>query len=282
MKKIFTLVLIGASSISFSQFDFNPKDLLKVLSGTMESDRPGQALNARTCGILTAQIQTGGNFQRWNVGPDNSMNIFSTPTQIRFGLFPKFEINTSFSFVNVNQSTFIGPITTSGFPSPNLGARYTVLEGDGLRPFVGVQASMSFPSSRGTYQQPQLGSSFYLITSNRFDKFSVNTNVGAVFGGGGSGQVAVPYVFNLGFSLNDKWGAFIEAFGSLRNPTLAVDGGFSFLALPTLQLDAFGGWFASSAVSNNFFVELGLTWKYSFLEMIAKKKLNEMLGGGKK
>jgi hypothetical protein len=284
MKKIvlaFALIF-GGLNVS-AQFDFNPKDLLKILGGGMESDRPGQALNAKTCGILTAQIQTGGSYFSWNLGLDTPGKNFSTPTQIRLGLSPNFELNTSFSFVHNSVMGFWGPSKTNGFPSPHLGARYSFLKGDRWKPFMALQANMSFPSSRGTYQQPKMGSSFYLITSNRFDILSINTNVGAFFGGSGIGadQVSIPYVLNLGFSLSKKWSAFGEVYGELRSQSWALDGGVGFLVLPTLQLDLLGGWNASFFTNNNLFVELGVTWKYSFLQMIAKKKIDQMLGGMK-
>ena len=274
MKKLilyFCLCLLSFST--FGQLEFDKDEFLKNVIGTIESDRPGQALNATTCGVLAFQIQTGFNYTRLiNPFGGNSRNQ-SVPTNVRFGLSDVWELNTSFSFQNQNLYNGLDhPINSNGFPSPNIGIRAAFLKGENWKPFLAIQANLSVPSSRGTFMQPKFGSSFYLVTSNRFEHISVNTTVGVLFGGNGGGISDYPYVLNIGTMITKKIGTFVEAFGSMNNQTLNVDGGFSFLATSNLQLDIFGGWLEGK----NWFAEAGISWRLSLFQRALKKNISNL------
>ncbi|MEO9531672.1 MAG: hypothetical protein ABJG68_12905 [Crocinitomicaceae bacterium] len=274
MKRITLLFVCCFPFLSNAQFDFNPDDLTKLLDGSIESDRPGQAMNPRSCGIMTIQLQTGGSFARSTFNPNGHINSFSTPTQLKLGLTGNLELNTSFSYIYSDYDDGFFEYQFGGFPSPSINLRYTVLNGDKWKPYLGIQAGFTPSSSRGNFQQPQFGSSYFLLTSNRFDKLSVNTNFGVSFSGFGLGAdtYVLPYVVNLGYAINSKWSVFAEAFGEARSSSLNIDGGVAYGLNSSLQLDAFGGWLGG----NSWFAEIGLTWKYSFLKAMAKKKINEL------
>jgi hypothetical protein len=280
MRIIALFIIAFTPLLSNAQFDFNPDDLVEMLGGTMETDRPGQAMNPRSCGIMTLQLQTGGSFARSTFDPNTSTNSISIPTQLKLGLTAKLEFNSSFSFLHSTYQVDSLKQKFNGFPSPSFNLRYTILSGNRWKPYIGIQAGFSPSSTRGTIMQPNFGSSYHLLTSNRFENISINTNIGLSYGGYGNGDLSfysIPYVFNLGYTINSKWSAFAEAFGNLRGTSLALDGGFAYAPSSTLQLDAYGGWLGG----NSWFAEIGVTWKYSFLKALAKKKINEILGGAK-
>ena len=66
MKKIIIIfVFLGAVVLpAKAQFDIKPADILTMLAGYLNSDRPGKAINPKTAGILAFQIQTGLNFEK--------------------------------------------------------------------------------------------------------------------------------------------------------------------------------------------------------------------------
>lgn len=165
--------------------------------------------------------------------------------------------------------------TASGFRSPDIGIRYAFLDGEGWKPSMALQASMSIPSSRGDYQQSNLGSSYYLITSNSFDVLSVNSTFGMVFPGNGASDPSFPWVLNFGFGLGDKWSTFVEGFGEFTNLTISADAGIAYTPISSLQLDLFGGMYNLDNNTESWFAELGVSYNFSFAKMYAKKKANE-------
>jgi len=277
MKKFCLGIALVAFSLGHAQkLDVN--GFIDALGGSINSDRPGQCLNAQTAGAMTVQLQSGFNFSRYQInlgstflGNHNRINI---PVDIRFGLLPKLELNTSFSYTHRSYSENLMIPSRSGFPSPNLGARYEVLRGDGIKPQLALQANLSFLSHNGTFQQNNFGSSFYAITSNRFNNFTVNTNLGMVFTGSGNNSPIYTYVLNFGYNVSDKLGVFVEGFGRFNNFSYSLDAGMAYLVNNNLQIDAFGGWLGD----RDWFAEVGVSWRYNFLKAMAKKKINGFLG----
>jgi len=284
MNKLLVFILLSFLGNNFihAQFNFDPAGLIDQLGGDLNTDRPGQALNSKTCGMLAFQIQTGLNFEKNVVGIDNSRSGYFVPTNLRFGLTNKIELNTSFYYKSEKSITIAGPVNSKGFPSPEIGMRYAFMSGERWKPSMALQSNMRFASKKGTYTQSKLGSSFFLATSNEFHKISLNTNLGIIFSGDGLLKPNYSYVLNLGFALSDKWGAFIEGFGlfnSLQNTTnkgLKGDAGFSFRPIKYLQFDLFGGWLAELNSNEHWFIEGGVSWKFSFLKYMAKKKYEQI------
>jgi hypothetical protein len=284
MNKIFVIILLSflGNKLVYSQFNFDPAGLIDQLGGDLNTDRPGQALNAKTCGMLAFQIQTGLNYENFVAGIDNSASTYFVPTNLRFGITNKIELNTSFYYLSSNSVTLAGPNKTNGFTSPEIGIRYAFMKGERWKPSMALQSNMSFSSKKGAFQQDKLGSSFYLATSNSFRKISLNTNLGIAFLGDGELKPNYSYVLNLGFKLSDKWGAFVEGFGLLNslqnddNRGLKGDAGFSFAPIKYLQFDVFGGWLAELSSNEHWFIEAGVSWKFSFIKYMAKKKYEQI------
>lgn len=272
MKKFLLIFCLSLGSLSFAQFEFDKDLLLKNLIGTIESDRPGQALNATTCGILAIQVQSGFNYTNLDFPLAGTSKNMSVPTNIRFGISKMWELNTSFSYQNENLDFGFGQVTIDGFPSPEIGLRCAFLKGNKWKPFLALQANMRLPSNKGAYTQSQMGSSFYLVTSNRFEHISVNATVGMLYNGFGGNAPNYPYVLNIGSMLTDNLGAFVEVFGNFNTDGIALDGGFSYLIGNNFQLDLFGGWLGDTS----WFGEIGFSWRYSFFQNIMKKGMSNL------
>ena len=280
MKRTIVFFILALSlSNSHAQFDIDPGAIIDGLIGNIESDRPGQALNAKTAGLGAIQIQTGFNYRRLTGVSDWNMINYLVPTTLRFSFTKKWELNTSFSYNNNRWNTIAGPNETSGFLSPDIGVRYAFLKGDGWKPYLALQSNLSILSHKGDYQQQNFGSSFYLVTSNRFESMSVNTNFGLVFGGSGSGTPTYPWVLNFGWMLGDKVGTFVEGFGEFSTQILSWDAGFSYVPFSDLQIDLFGGMMNVVNQQNLWFAEIGLSYRFSLFKVIAKKKASEMMNG---
>lgn len=278
MKKIL-FALLFTPFVGIAQFDIDPNKFIDKMVGTVESDRPGQALNATTCGIAAIQIQTGFNYESVNNDKISKYSHYYVPTSLRFGFTKKWELNTSFYYLNSSFMDTLVDFNAKGFLSPEIGIRYALMVGDGWKPYLALQANTSILSHRGDYQQQTWGSSFYLVTSNRFSKMSVNTNFGLVFPGDGATQPTYPWVLNLGWMLGKKVGTFIEGFGEFKSMTVSFDAGFSYVPISDLQIDLFGGMKNLTNETNRWFAEIGFTYRLSIFKIIAKKKAKEFMGG---
>lgn len=263
------------------QFEFDTDKFIDGLVGGIKSDRPGKAINPRTCGFMTLQIQAGFNYEDFSSDWYTS-NSFGTPIDIKLGLSQNLELNTSLYYLNYrNEILPSGPEWQGkGMLSPQLAIRYTVVQGTGWKPTLGLQAGMVFGSSKGDFQQPQMGSTFILATSNKFSRFSLNTNIGVNFIGDGNKNPLFPYVANLNFNLGEKASFYIEGFGNLNTPTLNGDGGFAFKLGKDFVLDIAGGWLGGTNPDPHWFTEVGFTYRFSALRYFAKKKASQFMNKG--
>lgn len=281
MKK-FLLLSLGWMTFCqgiYSQFKPDPKELLGLLNQPLQSDRPGQALNAKTCGLLALQIQTGFHYEKFSVEDAFDRTDLLVPTTVRFGLLPKLELNSNFYYVD-RTSDYIYNDTTelrTGFRNSEIGLRYSFMKGENWKPILAVQTNFILPRKNGDWENKSIGYSIYLVSSQRFDKFSINTNLGIkshpqpIVDTG----ISFPYVLNFGFNLSQKLTCFVEGFGDLSGPSLYGDAGFAYTIGNYLQFDVFGGWLGETGPHPYWFVEAGITWRFSFIDAIAKKKMKE-------
>jgi hypothetical protein len=277
MKKVLLFLAFGLFlGRSQAQFDMNPLDIVDMLVGEIDSDRPGQALSPTSCGILAIQLQTGFNYESRNSSIINQYSSYYVPTSLRIGLTKKWEINTNFFYKKIAISDTLANSQSNGFLSPEIGIRYAFLQGGRWKPHLALQSNLSILSHKGDFQQQQFGSSFYLASRNQFKKMSLNTNFGIRFAGDSNLEPLFPWVFNLGFKLGDKWSAFVEGFGEFRNLTVNTDAGISYQAFSNLKFDVFGGMLNLENFRNGWFVEGGVSYRFSFLKIVAKKKMGQM------
>lgn len=71
----------------------------------------------------------------------------------------------------------------------------------------------------------------------------------------------------MGYKLTEKWGTYIEYFGfvpaSKDGPNKSFfDGGFTYLVNDDLQLDARAGIGAFNGESPDYFVGIGMSWRF--------------------
>lgn len=274
--KILLLILSVSGFTAKSQVDINPGEFMAMLSGNMNSDRPGQAITPFTAGILAFQIQTGVNYDKFRI-PDYNERGISSFTTVRLGLTTKFELNTSFEYDNVQIIGFAGiPFIAKGFKSPDIGFRYMIYRGKQWVPTVALQSNLSFKSNKGDFTQSRIGSSFYIATSNELGRLSITSNVGMRYSGDGLQEPEFLYALNLGVTISSKLSAFIEGFGSISDEKLYGDMGFAYRPMSYLQFDVLGGWMGGLDFDvPDWFVEAGVTWKLSVIKMIAKKKMKK-------
>ena len=251
MKHILPLVLmIMSTQIAFAQF-----------AKTIGSDRPGIAIGAYAVGKNVFQVQTGFNYNEME-----QANIFGSNTWIfnsvfRYGIIEHLEVNGVIDFRADETLTVTGTENQFGVSNTQIGLRYNLLEGKGAIPAIGLQGRLLLKAQSEDYRRENLGTSFILATGNNItDWLSLTTNWGLEWSGNDGDPISI-YVINTSFSITDKWGTFIEVFGSFNSFDANYDAGFSFLVNNDLQLDVSGGWQGQNEFID-FFVDFGLSCRW--------------------
>lgn len=271
MRKVFTVYLFFQIIPGFSRSGSIPEDSIRVVSGEMKSDRPGHVTCAQTCGFHVLQVQSGFRFQRYTYSPfpnDQSYTHHTIiPASIKFGLTNTLELNVNYTnyrtkwYDQWTDATYIG----KGSPGPIAGIRYTFLKGHKWVPALALQAGIR-------YKSPKIdlgfGSEFILATRSDFGKLDVSTSIGLVWWGWDTWQYHkvpnyIPYAVKVSYDFGKVTG-FIESFGDLTWPDLAIDGGIAVTIGRDLVLDFSGGCAEGIVISEYWFAEAGFTYRYNF------------------
>lgn len=200
----------------------------------LASDRPGQALSVNTVGKNVFQNQTGVDFFE-------STSYFYPSSFFRYGLSEKFELNTGF--------ILSGEKFASDLASFTIGARYLLSTIDSNSK-SSLQLSYDFGAENKNTQLT------YIFGSSLAKNISYTLNLGINVNDDFHTNNAL-YVFNVAYSLNNKMGFFLEAFGTFLNNTdqINFDTGFYYLVNNNFQLDALIG------ENEGLFIGAGFTWR---------------------
>ncbi len=228
---------------------------------TISSDRPGQANSPYTAGKNVFQNQTGIDFAGGSSDILRSQSLIPN-TYFRYGLTKQFELNSYWEFRNDSYSTDSLTSKQNGISYTSLGTRINILEAKDHSPALGFLFLVGLPLFSNNYTASYMASRFIVIVSQPLGKkFNLNTNLGAVY----TGNSAEPdwiYVINLAYSINQKWGAFMENYGNYNSVLFENrwDAGFAYLATNDLQLDFYGGLGYNNG-NLDYFASLGFSFR---------------------
>lgn len=114
----------------------------------------------------------------------------------------------------------------------------------GLMPFVAIPITPGDFSGDGVTAGGR-----FVWAVDATDWLAISGNLGAMMHGLGGVDADLESELlaslSLGFGLTDRLGIFLEGFASFfleGDPVPSIDGGFTFLVTPTIQLDAYAGW----------------------------------------
>ncbi|MEM9023233.1 MAG: hypothetical protein AAGB22_05810, partial [Bacteroidota bacterium] len=247
---------------------------------TIATDRPGQAFNATTVGKHVFQLQWGSSFTRSQSSTpsgffEETVNALASDLSVRVGLGERLEVNTTWIF-NRNSGEFRGDdfdadISVTGVSASQVGARYTITNGSGALPAIGVQAALDLNLKAEEFENEGIAPLVLIATSQPLYKsLGLATNWGVTW----DGSDASPnynYVINLSQGLGDQWTVFIENYGSLAEKNdddmdfdTFFDGGVAYLVNSNFQFDLFAG-YANNAYGirdfEDFFIAMGFSWR---------------------
>lgn len=251
MKKVIVLILMFVPMCLFAQY-----------GETIRTGRPGQAIGGFALGKNVFQMQTGYNFNQIDDGLNERFTTSNT-TVLRLGVTETFELSGLINWQTDELTNSFDTQYVGGVSNTQIGGRINLSENNGWLPTIGLQGRVLLKFQSGPYEREDLGSKFILATGSKLtDKVSMVTNWGIVWSGNG-GSASTVYVANFSYSINDKFGTFIEMYGGLNDFSSNFDTGLSYLVNKDFQLDVSTGWQGQDGVSD-WFIDLGISWRFDW------------------
>lgn len=188
---------------------------------------------------------------------------------LRVGLIERLEIRLTLNYLAVDAVE----VDTQGLEDLTLGTKIKLAQGsedfDLTAPSVAVIVETTLPTGGDDFRedqpQPQIKFAFAWDLS---DRFSLGSNLNyAYLSEEGDRFHQFSGSLTLGYKLTDRWGTYIEYFGfvpaSKDGPGESFfNGGLTYLVNDNLQLDARAGVGASNGKSPDYFVGVGVAWRW--------------------
>ena len=240
----------------------------------MVTDRPDQTESALTVPRNFVQIEVG--WQAFQLQEDgNSIAVVEIPsTLVRYGLDERVELRFGWDgFVSQVLKTGNFESDEAGVGNMSLGAKVLIRNERGAAPQMALLFGTTLPTGSVFLRENRMDPDIRLSLSNTLsERLSLGYNVGASWltvpdGPNDKDQVSFfDYTVALGIAIDDRWGAFVEAFGKIPGTATIgsqnlVDGGVTYLARDNLQFDLFAGLGVSDA-ADDWLVGLGLSIRF--------------------
>lgn len=212
------------------------------------TDRPDQTESSQTVPRNSVQIETG-----WSMAGFGGLRSQAfLGTLVRFGAGETAEFRAGFDGV---VRTAVGTWEAGDFM---VGFKQRVYRGEGRIPNVAVLVHAVIPHGGGRFLPNAIAS----LSHELSEKVGMGYNLGvSAFDAGTQTELELVYTASVGISVAKQVGMFAEVFGNTpfsdpaRNGT-SVDGGFTFLLSPRIQLDVSGG-AGLTGVASDWFLGAG-------------------------
>lgn len=236
----------------------------------IETDRPDQTESPFTVPHNWVQIEAGLVRESFS----NKTSSWTTPSVLwKYGFSKKTELRI---ITEYNTVRFGNRFTdTTGFQPLQIGFKLNLFEEKGILPKTSFIAHTGFN---------KLGSRFFrnlsfLAPNFRFTmQHSLSNNIGLGYNLGAEWEDTNNppvwiYTFAPGFNLNEKWYAYIEAFGFIQKGEAAqhnIDGGLAYYINNDCKIDLSGGP-GLSRESSKWYINVGGSFRFSLLKKKAGK-----------
>ena len=238
------------------------------------TDRPDQTESSVVVPRGFYQLELGWTFTRDDDGGVRVEAHEVPGTLLRVGLFEKVELRLGWAGFIGAEARFRGfEASEDGIGDAEVGAKIYLAEERGGRPEMALLASTSVPSGDDAFTSDRFDPALRLALAHTLsERVSLGYNLGLAFASevGEDGErdtvSSAFYTVALGFSLSERWGAFVELYGDIPasaggGPANAFDGGITYLVRENLQLDLAVGAGLSDA-ADDFFIGLGLSVRW--------------------
>lgn len=213
------------------------------------TDRPGQADTTSIALRGTWQIEAGVSYGEDTEGSTRLESLAAPVGVLRIGLARRAELRLGWGgYQSLHLEDASGTSDSDGFADASLGAKLLLAEERGRRPRMAVLLATSLPVGESGVGSGRFDPGLRLAFDHTLsDRTSLNYNLGASVQtseeeSGDRDRLATWfYATSLWHSLSDRWGSYVEIFGTspaAGEETLALGGGLTLLTAANLQLDA--------------------------------------------
>lgn len=233
--------------------------------GPLVTDRPDATEASSTVGKGVLQIETGGLYDTFEDNGIKTENYTYNTTLVRYGILDNMELRLGWDFVEgstkINNTKLDN--VTSGLSPLLLGVKIDIAEEKNGWPEVALIGHM-FPifSAAQDYRPEYTSIDFRFSLSHTLsEKSSLAYNIGAEWGND-SPEAAPIYTIAYGYSITDKFGMYVEAYGDFPEDNKANhywDAGFTYLVSNDLQLDTYFG--TSITKGQDLLLGVGLSYR---------------------
>jgi hypothetical protein len=225
----------------------------------IDTDRPDQTESVNLVPKRWIQFEAGFDYQRI----DPQFRQYVIPTLLsKYGLSRRVELRliTTISNQHLDVPPF-GKLRSTVCEPVEIGAKIALVEEKKLRPKTSLIFHAGIPGL-STHKTTNFLFNTRLTMQNTISKnISLGYNVGMEFDGYSRDPVFI-YTISPGFTIGDKWYAYIEAFGTLfEHPEHSIDGGLAYYFTNDIKADISGGLGLSPGAPDYYF-SLGFSIRF--------------------
>lgn len=224
----------------------------------IQTDRPDQTECPFIVPARYLQVENGF-LAEWKGGKQTG---FTSPSTLwKYGVNDNWELRllTEFVFTKENGKTTMGLMPVA------IGFKSNLCREKGIMPtisFIGHLTTRNAGSKKyaTTYAAPSFR---FTMAHTLSDQMTLGYNIGSEW----DGESATPsylYTVTTCISMGKKLGCYAEVFGFVRKGTVPehnIDGGFTYLVTPDLQLDMSGGT-SIAGMEPAAYVSIGLSYRF--------------------
>lgn len=230
---IYFIAFISISHLSIAQSDTIPEFI---------TDRPDQTESPNSVPVGYFQVETGFQYEEFELSSFVFKNYTYNTTLLRYGLFKKFELRLGANLINL-ENEFLTPESdpATGFSPILFGAKYELIEENGWFPKFGVLGSVFIPVG-GNYGSGELESELRLAFSHTLsEKSGLSYNLG--FNLGKNVDTEFFYTLTYGYNVVDPLTLYAEVYATILDADFAHNwnAGLTYLLKNNLQLDGYIG-----------------------------------------
>jgi hypothetical protein len=234
----------------------------------IETDRPVKTLTPFTVPKKWIQFETGLSRQSDKYDQSYTEIYLEHPTfLLKYGLAKCFELRLITDVATIQDQFTSRTYSHTGINNVQLGGKLIFLKEKGIRPATALIAHYRFNGLRTIYKGKDSidGANFKLAMKHTLSKkIALQYNVGMEWRRFGSNPAFV-YSISPRINFNEKWFAYLEAFGFIwndRDPQNSIDGGVAFTINGDLTIDASAGIGLSKEAPDNFF-SIGASFRFN-------------------
>lgn len=228
---------------------------------SIETDRPDQSETPVIVPKKYFQAELG--FEKENSG-DRNYRLLHPTALLKYGISNRAELRLEINPITEYVHLIPNPVKTTGIEPVVIGSKISLFEEKKARPKTSLILHMGLPFlATKNLRTPHLQPSFRLAMQNSItNKIALGYNVGAEWDGTNPAPSWL-YTFAPGFTLSQKWYAYIEAFGFIQKAELPqhnLDMGFAYSINNNMKVDLSGGIGLSKTSFKNY-VALGFSFR---------------------